>query len=34
MHKKLLSKVLYSLQVTDPVTPSIIDKINSILILS
>ena len=33
MHKKLLLKVLYSLQVTDPVTP-IIDKINSILILS
>ena len=32
--KKLLLKVLYSLEVTDPVTPSIIDKIDSILILS
>ena len=34
MHKKLLLKLLYSLQVTAPVTPSFIDKINSILILS
>ena len=34
MHKKLLLKVSYSIQLTDPVTPSIIDKINSILILS
>ena len=33
MHKKLLLKLLYNLQRTDPVTPSFIDKINSILIL-
>ena len=33
LYIKLLLKVLYNLQVTDPVTPSII-KINSILILS
>ena len=33
MHKKLLLKVLYSLQVTDPVAPSLIARINSILIL-
>ena len=34
MHKNLLLKVLYSLQIADPVTPTIIDKIDSILILS